>query len=233
MITVKYLTFREVEAKLEESGNKFDFETALKNNYKYYIDTTHSVQVDNPIYQAGTIIDDIYVSGEHGYLVNHDFGASQNANPLEEDDVSSAACSNLKSEMENWLIGRARFYADRIEALANVKIDHTLVSTTNKGWDYNKITDEGTSGNTQKYLDTPETEADYSGDTHITNLTKNDGSSSNTHIADGKNEITGSVNTTGGNSAAWFDRIQPFIQALVEEFRKRWVTDAVCLGEGF
>lgn len=230
MITVKYLTFHELEAKLEESGNKFDFEAALKAKYKIAA-ITHG-DIDNPIYQAGTIINDIYVNGEHGYLVNHDFNFPLNVN-YDEDDISAAACLNLKAEIENWLIGRAAFYANRIEALYNLRYDKTTVSTNNTGWDYNKSTNEGTSGNTQKYLDTPETETDYTGDTHITNLTKTDGSNSNTSISDGKNGLTGSVTTSGGVSAAWFDRIQPFVQALVEEFRKRWVTDAVCLGEGF
>lgn len=231
MITVKYLTFHELEAKLEEAGVKFNFAYALKNKYKLLVDASHNT-IDNPIYQAGEIIDDIYVSGEHGYLVNHNFNDSLNAN-YSDDEITSAACQDLKAEIENWLIGRAAYYANKVEAVYNLRYDKSLVSTNNDNWDYNKTTNEGTSGNTQKYLDTPETEADYTGDTHITNLTKNDGTSSNTIISDGKNGVNGKVESSGGVAAAWSDRIEPFVWALVQDFKKRWVTDAACLGEGF
>ena len=201
MITVKYLTFKEIEAKLEESGNKFDFESLLKSNYTYMYSPTHQERI-NPIYQSGTIIDDVFVKGENGYLVNHDFGDSQNSNPLDEDgEISSAACLSLKAEIENWLIGRAAYYADKVAANELAKYDTVVTSTNNTGWDYNKTEDNGTNGNTQKYLDTPETEADYTGDTHITNLTKNDGTSSNTRTSDGKNGLTGTVTTSGDSNS--------------------------------
>lgn len=55
-----------------------------------------------------------------------------------------------------------------------------------------------------KFIDTPETESDYSGDTHTTTVTKN-------------------VRTVDSN-AAKLDLLKPWIKDLVERFRKTWLT---------
>lgn len=60
----------------------------------------------------------------------------------------------------------------------------------------------GKQGTTSKYLDTPETEADYSGETHITNLTKTE---------------------TSGDNALGLETLRPIVESLVDEFRKTWL----------
>lgn len=55
-----------------------------------------------------------------------------------------------------------------------------------------------------KFIDTPETEADYSGDSHTTTVTKN-------------------VRTVD-SSAAKMDLLKPWIKDFVERFRKTWLT---------
>lgn len=54
-----------------------------------------------------------------------------------------------------------------------------------------------------KFIDTPETEADYSGDSHTTTVTKN-------------------VRTVDSN-AAKMDLLKPWIKDFVERFRKTWL----------
>ena len=53
-----------------------------------------------------------------------------------------------------------------------------------------------------KYLDTPETETDYSGDTHITNISKS---------------------TTEQDNALGLQTLRPVIEMMVNEFRKTWL----------
>jgi hypothetical protein len=60
----------------------------------------------------------------------------------------------------------------------------------------------GETTSTNKFLDTPETATDYSGDTHITNITKTE---------------TQSDNQLG------LDALRPFYEAIVHEFRKTWL----------
>ena len=60
----------------------------------------------------------------------------------------------------------------------------------------------GKQESTSKFLDTPETETDYSGDTHITNLTKS---------------------TTETDNALGLETLRPVIEMLVEQFRKTWL----------
>ena len=60
----------------------------------------------------------------------------------------------------------------------------------------------GKQESTSKFLDTPETESDYSGDTHITNLTKS---------------------TTETDNALGLETLRPVIEMMVEQFRKTWL----------
>ena len=60
----------------------------------------------------------------------------------------------------------------------------------------------GKQESTSKFLDTPETEADYSGDTHITNLTKS---------------------TTETDNALGLETLRPVIETMVNQFRKTWL----------
>ena len=60
----------------------------------------------------------------------------------------------------------------------------------------------GKQESTSKFLDTPETETDYSGDTHITNLTKS---------------------TTETDNALGLETLRPVIEMMVEQFRKTWL----------
>ena len=53
-----------------------------------------------------------------------------------------------------------------------------------------------------KFLDTPETEADYSGDSHITNISKS---------------------TTEADNALGLETLRPVIEMLVRDFRKTWL----------
>lgn len=53
-----------------------------------------------------------------------------------------------------------------------------------------------------KFVDTPETETDYSGETHTTNVTRTESSSDN---------------------IAGIDRLAPFVETLVRDFRKTWL----------
>ena len=54
-----------------------------------------------------------------------------------------------------------------------------------------------------KYLDTPETSDDYSGDSHITNISKSE---------------------TSQDNQLGFDALRPVEEMLVKEFRKTWLT---------
>lgn len=60
----------------------------------------------------------------------------------------------------------------------------------------------GKQESTSKFLDTPETETDYSGDTHVTNITKS---------------------TTETDNALGLETLRPVIEMLVEQFRKTWL----------
>jgi hypothetical protein len=60
----------------------------------------------------------------------------------------------------------------------------------------------GKQESTSKFLDTPETEADYSGDTHITNITKS---------------------TTETDNALGLETLRPVIETMVNQFRKTWL----------
>ena len=53
-----------------------------------------------------------------------------------------------------------------------------------------------------KFLDTPETETDYSGDTHITNISKS---------------------TTEQDNALGLQTLRPVIEMMVNDFRKTWL----------
>ena len=60
----------------------------------------------------------------------------------------------------------------------------------------------GKQESTSKFLDTPETEGDYSGDTHITNISKS---------------------TTEQDNALGLETLRPVIEMMVEQFRKTWL----------
>lgn len=60
----------------------------------------------------------------------------------------------------------------------------------------------GKQESTSKFLDTPETETDYSGDTHVTNITKS---------------------TTEQDNALGLETLKPVAEMLVEQFRKTWL----------
>ena len=60
----------------------------------------------------------------------------------------------------------------------------------------------GKQESTSKFLDTPETETDYSGDTHITNISKS---------------------TTEQDNALGLETLRPVIEMLVNDFRKTWL----------
>lgn len=76
--------------------------------------------------------------------------------------ATKAELYNIFTEMCSWLTDKA----DRLQQVLMAKNDILKDNKT-----------KTTNNNTAKYLDTPETETDYSGDTHITNITKNDGGS--------------------------------------------------------
>lgn len=60
----------------------------------------------------------------------------------------------------------------------------------------------GKTESVSKFLDTPETATDYTGDSHITNVTKTE--------------------TTADNTVG-LDALRPFYEAIVHEFRKTWL----------
>lgn len=60
----------------------------------------------------------------------------------------------------------------------------------------------GKTSSLQRYVDTPETAEDYSGDTHITNVTKSE---------------TSTDNTVGLNT------LKPYYDMMMYEFRKQWL----------
>ena len=60
----------------------------------------------------------------------------------------------------------------------------------------------GKQESTSKFLDTPETETDYSGYTHITNITKS---------------------TTEQDNALGLQTLRPVIEMMVNDFRKTWL----------
>ena len=95
-----------------------------------------------------------------------------------------AKCYSQCTLWNAWLIKKAEYWNDwfgRQKAIAG--------KTKTKG----------------KFLDTPETEADYSGDSHITNV---------------------NVTETEGDNVAGMDRLRPVLETLVEEFRKTWLLPA-------
>ena len=70
---------------------------------------------------------------------------------------------NLFTEMCGWIRDKADRLQDVLMAKNDILKDNKTTTTSN---------------NTAKYLDTPETAEDYSGDAHVTNITKNDAGSS-------------------------------------------------------
>lgn len=95
-----------------------------------------------------------------------------------EDSESSGAKYNQAARLEAWLNEKAHYWQDYIERQKGLS---------------------GKQSSTSKYLDTPETTSDYSGDTHITNITK----------AEVEKD-----NTEGLNA------LRPYYEILMREFRK-------------
>ena len=60
----------------------------------------------------------------------------------------------------------------------------------------------GKTESVSKFIDTPETATDYTGDAHTTNVTKS---------------------TTEQDNALGLDSLRPFYEALISEFRKTWL----------
>lgn len=88
---------------------------------------------------------------------------------------------NQTGKMTAWLITKAIYWNDYIERQSKFS---------------------GKQESTSKFLDTPETETDYSGDTHVTNITKS---------------------TTEQDNALGLETLRPVIEMLVQEFRKTWL----------
>lgn len=63
---------------------------------------------------------------------------------------------------------------------------------------------KGKSTSVSKYIDTPETEADYSGDAHTTNITKSEQQSDN---------------------IAYMQLLKPLRKDLIDKFRRYWLLD--------
>ncbi len=61
---------------------------------------------------------------------------------------------------------------------------------------------KGTTTTTAKFLDTPETASDYSGDTHITNINKSE---------------------TTADNVAGLETLRPIVESLVNDFRRTWL----------
>ncbi len=60
----------------------------------------------------------------------------------------------------------------------------------------------GTTTSIGKFLDTPETESDYSGDTHITSINKSE---------------------TTADNVAGLEALRPIVESLVSDFRRTWL----------
>lgn len=99
----------------------------------------------------------------------------------EESENHIADMYNRLAKMQAWLRLKAVYLSDYI--------------TRQSGF-------TGTQSSTNKFLDTPETETDYSGETHITNLTKTE---------------------TSGDNALGLETLRPIVESLVAEFRKTWL----------
>lgn len=256
MITVNYLTFREMNKIINATGGKLNsFESVLKSAFSG----------NSYIVKAGELIDDYLVLGEHQYLVNHDFADCLSVNYESADKTTQSQCLSLQSSMQNWLVARAQWYARKYNALEKISDDNKTVtesssssessnsgsSSTTTDQDTKDVTARTTDrkgGADRKFIDTPETEADYSGNSHITNLTKEtnwdytkedgtvtgtlDSTVTGTTSDSGSSSGKGTVTTTAPTAEAYHDRLTQVVWPLYEDFKRRWAMDACLLGEG-